>query len=479
MPVPKRMSLANNSGGMGQPVSTKKYAITGGMLLKDGKPPIANDVHGDAQLAEEVASLIAASGGTVDRADIKQFFEEKYSLYQPTKGRMGGIIDTGYQTALRLERQQQPTAAAASAAADPNVLGRRNLLSSFSQPGASGAAAASGARGTNANSVGFAASAPPSAAGRQGHIASTPSASDATVAPSTSGAAGVPAPKTIFEIGGKYYCFGPNGVPVELQAFSVDSNKADGADLKLPASGAGGAGDILVSLSPAGTAAPPNPPAAAAAAVTEGGVLRFAAPSTPNQGRDYSFAIEADGADSKLPAYVLPECPTQIPPSTVAKPHPSCLTPVHWHEQLRTVEARQWAQGEEQQKLGEEQSKMREEQVKQFEDQQAQRAQREMERAQGERQRAQMDEERAKWKEQEEHNVKTDSAIQGLQAQAANTEGELEKMKEKFSQVQVQLDEQKETEKAHTACLIGLNEGSTFMMEKIADHDKGIAAAIK
>ena len=106
-----------------------------------------------------------------------------------------------------------------------------------------------------------------------------------------------------------------------------------------------------------------------------------------------------------------------------------------------------------------------------------------------------MDEQRTKWKEQGEHNVKTDSAIQGLQAQAANTEGELEKMKEKFSQVQVQLDEQeeefsqvqvqvqldeqKEIEKAYTACLIGLNEDSTFVMGKFADHDKGIAAALK
>ena len=138
MPVPKMMSLANNTGGMGHPVSTKKYGIgTNGELLKDGKPPIANDEHGDTQLAEEAASLIAASGGTVDRAAIEQSFEEKYALYHTTKGRMGEIIDAAFQTAVRLgERQQQPTAAAAAA---PNVLGRRNLVLS------TGAAAAGAA----------------------------------------------------------------------------------------------------------------------------------------------------------------------------------------------------------------------------------------------------------------------------------------------------------------------------------------------
>ena len=101
-PIPASMSLADNSGQKSRPASTKKYGIgANGELLKDGKPPIANDEHGDAQLAEEAASLIAASGGTVDRAAIKQFFEEKYALYHTTKGRMGEIIDAAYQTAVR------------------------------------------------------------------------------------------------------------------------------------------------------------------------------------------------------------------------------------------------------------------------------------------------------------------------------------------------------------------------------------------
>ena len=133
--MPATMVLTDNNGQTGRATSIKKYAFTGGMLLKDGKPPIANDEHGDAQLADEAASLIVASGGTVDRAAIEQSFKEKYSLYQPTKGRMGGIIDTGYQKAV-LERQQQPAATTAAHPTYPS--------SPFGLPGARGTDAPDG-----------------------------------------------------------------------------------------------------------------------------------------------------------------------------------------------------------------------------------------------------------------------------------------------------------------------------------------------